>query len=161
MLPFFFPKTRITTPGNTTMIKNAFILQLCIFLCSHCPGQELKDFSDIINIDDEFQILKPNMDEIKSIDISSFWKVAENPQRTFGFIGTNYRRLRIALISVIKNANAADQYFVYGKSMVANNICPFQGMLTIHESYYVKSAEYPLGNTGILAGSYALYEDPD
>jgi len=128
-------------------------------LISFCQNG-LTDYKDIIDLDDEYELSRPNLEELKQFDLSQFW--IDNPsERRFGFIGNNYRRLRIKFLSIIKNNDQPNQYFIYGKSKVSDNICPFQGIIEIKESYYIKSLEYPNGKTGILAGEYRFYEDPD
>jgi hypothetical protein len=77
------------------------------------------------------------------------------------FIGENFQRLQIRFISVIKNPSNSFEYFVYGKSRVKNNICSFQGKLTIKKSYLFESDEYPSIKQGNIEGEYEFYEDPD
>lgn len=121
-------------------------------------SQGLEKYKDIIDIDDDYEIVKSNFDELNLIDLSDFW--INNPtERRFGFIGENYRRLRIKFLSLIKNEDYQNQYFVYGKSKVSENICEFQGLIEVKESYYLKTVEYPEGKTGILAGEYTFYEN--
>ncbi len=48
----------------------------------------------------------------------------------YGFIGNDYQRIRIKLITVTKSKEA-NIYTVYGKSMVKDNICDFYGTITI------------------------------
>lgn len=77
-----------------------------------------------------------------------------------GFIGDNYQRLRIRLISVIKNKENPVQYFVYGKSMVKENVCEFQGTLTLTNAFYFKQSELPDIKQGLVLGEYSFYENP-
>lgn len=119
----------------------------------------LDAYKAIIDLDDEYTSIDSNMDEIQKLDLSKFWCGNES-ERRFGFIGSNYRRLHIKLISVIKNPVRPNEYFVYGKSKASDNICSFQGIIDIKESHYLKTLENPEGNTGILAGEYTFYEDP-
>jgi hypothetical protein len=78
----------------------------------------------------------------------------------FGFIGNDYQRIRIKLISVIKNKENPIQYFVYGKSMVKGNICEFQGTITITNVFYFKDADKPDIKQGKAVGEYLFYENP-
>ncbi len=124
-------------------------------------GQNLlKNYENVVNYEDNYKIQKSNLEEIKKNDLSKFW--TDNPKEIrFGFIGKNYQRLHIKFISVIKNTDKPNQYFVYGKSMVSNNICPFQGIIDILESYSIRSAEFPNIETGILVGEYTFFEKPE
>jgi hypothetical protein len=49
----------------------------------------------------------------------------------YGFIGTNYQRIRIKILSVTKDTLSADTYHVFGKSMVKNNVNEFNGTIKI------------------------------
>lgn len=136
------------------------VLIIYLFVCSSFPlyGQALENYKDIVNLDDDYKILKSNIEELQLIDISHLW-LNKKAERIFGFIGSNYRRLHIKFITVNKNIDIPNQYYIYGKSKVSNNICIFKGILNIKESYYYKSSEYPRGDSGILAGDYTFYED--
>lgn len=123
-----------------------------------CYSQGLSDYDDIIYIDSEYKITEPNLEELKTMNLSSFW--LNNPtERRFGFIGKNYLRLHIKFLSIIKNPTDPLEYLVYGKSMVNDNICEFQGTIRIKESYYFISEDYPSGKKGILAGEYKFFEN--
>lgn len=92
-------------------------------------------------------------------DISKLLTQTTN-SRIFGFIGTDFQRIRIKFISVIKDPGNPRQYFVYGKTMVKQNICDFQGTITITGVYNVKTPEYAGLNQGTAIGEYLFYEDP-
>lgn len=131
-----------------------------VLVSSLTQSQNLEKYSDIIDIDDDFEVLKSNTDELKDIDINDFW-FNNTSEQQFGFIGKSYRRLHLKLFSLIQNPENKLEYLVYGKSMVSNNICDFQGYLRIAESNYIKSSETPNGNHGILAGEYKFFENPN
>lgn len=79
---------------------------------------------------------------------------------TFGFIGSKFRRLRIKFISVIKDGQNANTYFVYGKSKVSDNIRIFQGKLLIEQAYKIKNpVELKDQESGLILGSYVFYEN--
>lgn len=81
-------------------------------------------------------------------------------QRVLGFIGKDYRRIRIKFISVIKNRTVPEQYFVYGKSMVKDNVCDFQGTLTIDHAFHYKESDAAGKKQGVILGTYKFYENP-
>lgn len=97
--------------------------------------------------------------EFIKYDISSLLTNTDN-SRVFGFIGDNYQRIRIILISVIKNKDNPAQYFVYGKSMVKENICEFQGTITITNVFNFNYPEFPGTKQGKVIGKYLFYENP-
>ncbi len=110
-------------------------------------------------------------ENISKIDISNFFTLTEfeiengtdvvGKPEPLGFIGENYQRLRIHFISVIKNPNKSMEYLVYGKSKVKNNICDFQGTITIEEAFTYNDFEFPSIKQGIFKGKYSFFENPD
>lgn len=89
----------------------------------------------------------------------SFALTQTKNDRVFGFIGDNFQRIRLKLISVIKNKENPSQYFVYGKSMVKENVCEFQGTLTITNAFNLKP-NIPGTKQGVAIGEYLFYENP-
>jgi hypothetical protein len=141
-------------------MKGISLYIIILFVSITIYGQGLKDYADIINIDDEYEAKMSNLDELKALDVSSFW-INNESERRFGFIGNNYERLHIKFLSIIRNTNDSLEYYVYGKSMVSENICEFQGVIKIKVSHYINSLEFPNGNNGILAGEYSFFENPN
>jgi hypothetical protein len=108
---------------------------------------------------DEYIVHSDRKNEFIKYDISSLLTQTKN-SRVFGFIGDNYQRIRIKLISVIKNKENPSQYFVYGKSMVKDNICEFQGTINITNVFDFKNSESPGIKQGKAVGNYLFYENP-
>lgn len=108
---------------------------------------------------DEYIVKTDIKNDFVKYDISSVLTNTVN-SRIFGFIGDNYQRIRIILISVIKNKDNSSQYFVYGKSMVKENICEFQGTITITNVFNFKNPESPGTKQGKVIGQYLFYENP-
>jgi hypothetical protein len=108
---------------------------------------------------DEYIVKTDVKNEFVNYDISALLTQTVN-YRIFGFIGDNYQRIRIKLISVIKNKDNPSQYFVYGKSMVKDNICEFQGTLIINNVFDFKDPEYNGTRQGKVIGEYLFYENP-
>lgn len=73
---------------------------------------------------------KNEIDFFLNNDFSVLWTKTKN-ESIYGIIGNDYQRIRIKFLSVIKNENNPKEYFVYGKSNVKENICEFQGKITI------------------------------
>ncbi len=101
---------------------------------------------------------KDIISEFLKYDIAPILTQASNTQ-VFGFIGDNYQRIRIKLISVIKNKDNPVQYFVYGKSMVKENICEFQGTMTITNVFNSKDPEMEGIKNGTVIGEYLFFVD--
>jgi len=112
---------------------------------------------------------KDYLPEIKKHDISGIFTREytndagdiEGGQQPIGFIGNNYQRLNMRFLSVIKNPVTKTEYLVYGKSRVKNNICTFQGKITITKSEIYQSDEFPQFQEGFISGTYIFYEDPN
>jgi hypothetical protein len=81
-------------------------------------------------------------------------------QFVYGFIGKDMQRFRIKFISVIKNHKDPLEYFVYGKSMVKDNVCDFQGTIRITHILDWKETDAPGIRQGIITGDYIFYENP-
>jgi hypothetical protein len=82
-----------------------------------------------------------------------------------GFIGDDFQRFKIHFISVIQNQLNPYEYFAYGKTKVKNNICEFQGTITIKEAKlynnpnWVCCSEDTLMKFGYAKCEVILYED--
>jgi hypothetical protein len=91
-------------------------------------------------------------------DYTRIWTTTDNKE-VFGFIGSNYQRLRIKLISVKKDPANAGQYIVSGKSMVKGNLCDFTGKLMVTSIRKHKAIHYGVDNElkgKGLTGQYSI-----
>ncbi len=82
----------------------------------------------------EESLSKANCEEVELSEFnkSNFSKVwLKNQDAVIGYIGDDYQRIHIYLISVIRNQYSDNEYFVYGKSKVKSNVCDFQGKIII------------------------------
>jgi len=120
---------------------------------------------------------KVDLSEFNKTNFSEVW--IENQDAVIGYIGDNYQRIHIRLVSVIKNQDTHNEYLVYGKSKVKNNICEFQGKFIIthvrefnrteREALYKEALKHGdeeaisrLGKTrGFILAEYYLYENPE
>ncbi len=68
--------------------------------------------------------------EFSTADFSKLWTKTEN-QYVYGFIGNNYQRMRIKLITVAKDQVSPNTYSVYGKVMIKSTIGEFHGSLKL------------------------------
>ena len=69
----------------------------------------------------------------------------------YGFIGDNYQRLHIKIISV-KQSKIANSFMVYGKSMARRNICDFHGVIAIKNIRKYNVTSYGLDDMYKKAG---------
>jgi len=80
----------------------------------------------------------------------------------YGFIGDNYQRIRVKIISVTKDTLLPDTYHVFGKTMVKTNIDNFNGVIKITNIRKLKGISYGLDDEykgkGIK-GEYVIIAD--
>ncbi len=58
------------------------------------------------------------------------WTETKN-NMVYGFVGANYQRLRIKIVSAKKDLRRSDTYNISGKTMVQNKICVFSGTIKV------------------------------
>ena len=85
-----------------------------------------------------------------------------------GIIGNGNQRLRIKLLSAVKDSLHTDTYLITGKSKVASNICSFSGTFILRHvrelrkfSTRVDEIISPARHEGILLAAYQLAETPN
>lgn len=118
-------------------------------------------------LEDENLSNKDYKNDVLKYDFSSLWTKTEN-SGVFGFIGDDYQRLRVKIISVKKDKNRPDIYLVAGKSMVKNNICDFNGTITLTNARFYKNLDWGIDdeykNRGVkkqgkIIAEYKFQED--
>ncbi len=92
--------------------------------------------------------------DVSKLDFAPVFAGATENHNTLGFIGSDYQRIQVKFISVIKNPDKPGQYLVYGKTMVKDNVCDFQGVLTVTKAAYNSEQQDPQYKEGILEGTY-------
>lgn len=122
---------------------------------------------DSLNIDHSSEWADPTefLDNATSVDfsqkilnynLSKDW-TTENSSLD-GFIGSNYYRIFFHLSSIKKDPVKKNLYHVIGKDKLRNNICDFNGTLTLLKAYkyYFSDSTEPYI---LVIGEYVLYED--
>lgn len=109
--------------------------------------------------------------EIEKYDISDLWTkdifeieydtIKVKRAEPLGYIGNNFQRFHIHIVSAIQNPNNELQYLIYGKTKVKENICSFQGTITITDSRVYDECDIPSLKQGFVKGDYEFFEDPD
>ena len=82
-----------------------------------------------------------------------------NRMEPLGYFDDNFQRIFIHFISVVKNNDEPNQYFVHGKSRLKNNICDFQGIMNLTEIKEYINHELPKYRRGYITGTYSFHED--
>ncbi|MGY4536820.1 hypothetical protein ACVW0P_001234 [Mucilaginibacter sp. UYNi724] len=118
------------------------------------------------NLADSFLSSKELKSKLIRYDYSKLFITTDN-SFVYGFIGDKFQRIRIKIISLVKNSSLPNTYNVYGKSMVKNNINEFRGTIKITNIRKYKKTSFgvddELKDKGIkgeylLIGSYNLTE---
>jgi len=91
------------------------------------------------------------------------------PRREFlGYIGDNYRRLRIFFNSVSRSPENKEVYLVKGVSLVGDNKCTFEGTIKLRQVRLFKKLHYGMDDVlknagvkaqGLLIGEYSFMEE--
>jgi hypothetical protein len=134
------------------------LLGLLVLISTIAIGQDESNKFKAQILTSDYLIKQDVKKEILNYDISPILTKTDNTA-IVGFIGKDYQRIRIKFISVVKNHEQQDQYFVYGKSMVKENICEFQGTLKITSAFYLSDPEIKDIKQGIVIGDYSLFEN--
>ena len=106
---------------------------------------------------------------IKNQDLSKLWH-ADSIQsegdgdkipfpEPLGYIGNNYQRFYIHLITVTKSKDNPYQYNIYGKTKVKDNICSFKGTITVTQAILDKESDDPRYRQGSVVCDVIFYED--
>ena len=84
--------------------------------------------------------------------------------KPIGYIGDNFQRFYIHFQSVTKDMITPSRYHVKGKTRVKNNICDFEGTISINELKWLDTAEELDGldvTQGVVSGTYTFNENPN
>jgi len=120
-------------------------------------------------------LVHTSIQEISKYDLSNLWLYGQN--NLLGFIGNNYKRFYIRFISIIKDADKPNEYYVFGKTRVGNNVCSFLGKFEVLKAYMVgnntneilyealkhedkEAAERLKAERGFMLVKYNFYENP-
>ena len=118
-------------------------------------------------MDGEKTHLKNEIEKYLKYDFSELWLQADN-NIVYGVLGDDFQRIQIKLISISKNINNQNEYFVYGKSKVKENICEFVGKITIDKIQESKREHFGVDDEykylgiktqGLLSAKYEFYEN--
>ena len=91
---------------------------------------------------------------------------ADDNASVFGYIGDNYQRLRVVILTATKQAARPETYDVTGKSMVKNVIRDFTGTIKITKTTSTQMSELDedykaakVKEAGLVFGEYHFAED--
>lgn len=146
-------------------MKYFFTLLLSVFLSlsGYCQSQQQQYLEEV-----EDQLQHENVKaEFEDFDFSTLMI----PKGDFlGYIGDDFRRIKVFYTSIQKDTHNPDLYLVKGVTVVSNNKCDFSGVITIKEIRELK--EMKLGENdvfadagfkaqGVLIADYIFKENPE
>jgi hypothetical protein len=145
------------------------VLTSILFLLSlSCFGQQTTEWIKLLeNPKSESNRLKK--DNLISKYLHYNFSTLMIPKEEFlGFIGNEYKRVRIFFTSINKDTIDQSSYSVQGLSRVGTNVCNFQGTIKITQIREFQFMHYGLDSAyenigfkaqGLLMGSYEFKED--
>lgn len=152
---------------NIITTKKQLISIFLLFFATNIYAQIIDNTDEWKSIIFENLGVKNDKERFLNYDFSLLWTKTDNTS-VHGFIGDNYQRLRIKIISVKKDSIHSDIYKIYGKSMVKNYICEFRGTIKINSIRLYQQMHFRLEDTvnlegikkeGILTAAYHFEED--
>ncbi len=145
------------------MKKLTFILLLTAnFVFAQTTKKFLNDFVPDYEFNPENVLANYN-----KFDLSGIWTQTEN-YLIYGIIGEEHQRIKVKLLSVIKNAGNPVEYLVSGKSNVKGNICDFSGTISLIEVREIKNLHFGVDDEfkelgikaqGIVIADYEFHEN--
>lgn len=148
-------------------IKNIVILVLFLIPVS-AFGQQTKEWiNNLENPNNEEMVLKK--DNLKSKYITYDFSVLLQPKHeVLGYIGDDYRRLKIYFTSISKRKDKQDIYDIKGTSIVGKNKFNFEGEIRVLQIREYNKMHFGCDDEfkgagfkaqGLLIGEYSLRED--
>lgn len=144
-------------------MKNTIIL-LTFFLSINSFSQNLCKNDIMI---EEKLLLNNKIEAYLKYDFSELWLKINN-NLVYGILGDEYQRILIKLLTIEKNINNPNEYFVYGKSSVKENVCEFVGKITILKIQESKREHFGVDDEfknsdiktqGLLTAKYEFFEN--
>lgn len=95
------------------------------------------------------------------------WLETDN-EVIFGIIGKEHQRLLIKFLTIEKNVKKHNEYIVYGKYKVKENVCDFGGKITLTNILEISSENYGVDDEykesqirlqGLLTAKYEFFEN--
>jgi hypothetical protein len=157
---------------NITLFNFVIIVFLFVVLCivSNAHGQDhntnlIKLYYPLIN--ENIVENKNYLKKYANKDFSAVWNYHKN-QEYLGFIGDDFYRLRIRILSVTKDKHKLHTYKVIGKSIVNNTTKDFTGTFVIERIMLLNQMHWGIDDKfknkgikaqGVIIGKYKLFQN--
>jgi len=115
-----------------------------------------------------FSELKPENFLSKYVEYD-FSKLLNPKSEILGFIGSEYRRIKVSFNSIRKSKTTPNLYFVTGETTVNKNTCDFEGTIIIEQVREFENMHYGVDEMyidagmkaqGLIISRYLLSENP-
>lgn len=137
-------------------MKSLFLSIILSFLFGHAQEKPTKDFSDKINQYDMSILWMA--DSLYGRGEEDMFEYTSRPA-SYGFIGDDYQRFYIKLISAVKVPDRENEYMLYGKTRVKNTVCNFIGTAKIIDAKVYVAKDKSNYTRGVATVEVAIYED--
>ena len=148
-------------------MKNILTGILFLFMFSSFAQQTTEWIRLLENPEFETDSLKNENSILKYLHYN--FSTLMSPKEEFlGFIGNEYKRIRIFITAINKEAIDQSSYFVQGLSRVGTNVCNFQGTIKIQQIREYQFMHYGIDSVyekigfkaqGLLIGNFEFKED--
>ncbi len=155
--------------GSASVFMKVLVKILVIFLFSLCAFSQKQNEAKWLRsiLDDQELSRTEYKDRIAKYNFSSLLTQSENSV-VFGFLGDDYQRLRVKILTVTKQRGRPDTYSVTGKSMVKGVVRSFTGTMTMtkvrlykapHDGIDEENKDKRIKECGVVVGEYHFSEN--
>lgn len=150
-------------------MKHTAIIFFVFLFALSAYAQTDKDRAEwVASIIDESKLSTPaEKSRILKFNFEPLWTRLHDNDSLLGYIGDDYQRLRLVILTARKQPNQPDTYNVTGKSMVKGVIRPFTGTIKITKTGSGVGSEIAeeyrgegVKEWGFVFGEYHFVEDP-
>lgn len=156
---------QLTINQKQYLNKMKTILSLFFIVSSFSIFSQTNCHNDILSGEKMYEENKKNV--FLASDFSDLWNKTDN-YNVLGVLGDDFQRIKVRVITVVKNTNNPEEYFVYGKSNVKGNVCDFIGKIIVEKIHETKREQFGVDNQakdtgiktqGLLIAKYEFFEN--
>jgi hypothetical protein len=151
-----------------SLLKSLVLTALIFFIVGGALAQTDSERAEWITsrVDESKLANAANANRILKFNFGPLWSRLNDDDSVLGYIGDNYQRLRVVILSANKRADQPDTYDVTGKSMVKTVVRSFSGTMRITKIASTPASELdddyksePIREAGVVFGEYHFSED--
>lgn len=150
------------------MMKSLTTILFILLVTVSSPGQTDKDRAEwVASILGDSNVPAAEQNRVKRFNFGPLWTRLHDNDSVVGYLGDDYQRMRIVILSATKHPTQAGTYKVIGKSMVKNVVRSFSGTMKITHARSTPKSELEedyksekIKEAGVVVGEYHFSEDP-